>query len=399
MRSAFIAVQFAVSTLLLVAAGMFTFTMWDLDTMDRGFATDGVVTVDVNLTGVNYSPERAAILREQLVERLNRSPGITASLAEIVPLTFRRETLAIEAGVTGAVITASRNRVAPGHFGTLGIPLLAGRDFDPGDRLDGPATAIVNETLARRLWPGEIPLGKRFRASARDTEEAGPWIEVVGLAADSKYGTLDEEPTPFVYLPLEPAAAPAGIAGLPGFTRPPPRILARVDREVDARAAIWRELQELDAFILPPTLTPIEAILDLSYFAFRVLSIVGTILGAVALLLAAVGTYGVVAYLTAQRRFEIGVCVAVGATPAQIVRRITRPVMTSSLAGIAGGSVLTLALLRIVLASTGPIVDSPFVVAAAFLLAIGLLAGIASISGVIPTLRALRNDPVQALRN
>jgi predicted permease len=385
-RSAFIVVQFAASAALLVTGAVFVYHMIGLDLIDPGFETDGVFVVrDPTEPRLQNEDERRAVV-EGLAARLAAQEGIQASLARDAPLNFSGLRLRIELE-DGSELAASGTEVSEGHFDTLGIRLLGGRSFEASDRLGIPAVAVVNETLAERLWPGEPPLGRRFRQILPE-DRPGPWVEVIGLATDSKYVDLLEDPTPFVYLPL-PATG----------TRMPSILLRTELSEDQARALVQTELQALDPRLPVPQVRPVDALMDLSYFGFRVLSVLGSVMGTLALLLASIGTFGVVAYLATQRRLEIGICLTLGATQGRIVRRISGPMLLWSTVGIGVGSVLTAGVLRILPVMNGPIGETPFVVPIALVAATVLLTVCAFLAGTLPALQAVRNDPIQALRN
>src|SRR6185436_6709880 len=214
LRAVFLTTQVAMSTLLLVLAALFVRGLVSAQTLDRGLVTDGVLAASIDLESAGYNQARGAIVYDQLLERLERTPGLTsANILDIVPLTLsnRADEMVSEGQRERVDATlVYRNRVTLGHFRTLGIPLVVGRDFDARDRAQGAAVVIVNETLARRFWPGENPIGKRLR-ELTDRGAPRPWFEVVGVAGDSKYATVGEDPKPFMYRPLAQEYTPAGV--------------------------------------------------------------------------------------------------------------------------------------------------------------------------------------------
>ena len=205
----FVSAQAALSTLLLVIAALLIRAVFSAERLDRGFVADGVLAATVDLQSAGYTPEQGRVFYARLLERLAADPAVTsANIVDMVPLMLSNTANAmVKEGGADAVLVYS-NAVSPGHFRTLGIPLLAGRDFDDRDREAATQVAIVNETLARRFWPGANPIGQRLRIN--DDTVANPWLEVIGLARNSKYVTVGEEPRPFLYQPMAQAYTPTG---------------------------------------------------------------------------------------------------------------------------------------------------------------------------------------------
>ena len=208
LRAVFMTTQVAMSALLLVIAGLLVRGLMNAHTINRGLVTEGVVVSSIDLESAGYTTDRGVAFYGQLRDRLEQTPGVAAvNIVELVPLMLSnrasemvKETSEPAAlGVSGTLVY--QNAVSPGHFLTLGIPLVAGRDFDARNRAGTTPVVIINETLARRLWPHESPLGKRLHE--RDgIETFGPWLEVIGVARDSKYVTVGEDPKPFMYQPI-----------------------------------------------------------------------------------------------------------------------------------------------------------------------------------------------------
>jgi predicted permease len=398
LRGLFLTTQVAMSTLLLVVAALFVRGLFSAHALDRGLVTDRVLAASIDLESAGYTPGRGAVLYDRLRERLNQSVGIAAAnIVDIVPLTLsNRANQMVGEGkpATGDTPLVYSNRVSPGHFRTLGIPLLAGRDFDARDRADAAAVAIVNETLARRFWPGANPIGKRLRmradAAARGTSPAdgdggaGPWFEVVGLARDSKYVTVGEDAKPFMYRPMSQEYTPAGVILVKG----------RGD-EADALRAVRSAAAALDPNLAVFSVMTLDAATSISLLPVKIAATVAGTLGMLALALGAIGLYGVMSYLVRQRTREIGIRMALGAQRGAVVDLVTRHGMRWTVIGLAVGLAASFAVAKLIagfLYGVGPADPTAFVGIAL------LLIGTAYVACYIPARRASRIDPLVALR-
>jgi putative ABC transport system permease protein len=206
MRNLLVISQVAVSLVLLICAGLFTRSLQHAHNIDPGFETERVLTVPLDLEPVGYNEARGGLFYRQLLDQVERVPGVqSASLAEIIPLTLSRShgRVAVEGyeAPDGNYPDVDNNIVGPRYFETMGIPVVAGREFTPQDA-SAPRVVVVNETMARRFWPRQSPLGRRLRSvSLQDNSSFSPYFEVVGIVKDIKSGTLGEEPKSFLYLP------------------------------------------------------------------------------------------------------------------------------------------------------------------------------------------------------
>ena len=393
LRSAFLIGQVALSVLLLIVAGLAVRSVRNAHDIDVGFESAGVMTGTVDFETRGYSRARATEFLRSLVDRLESTPGIAAANAvDIVPLTLSNRTTRLlrdgdappargEAPPTPLIYV---NAVGPGHFKTLKIPQLGGRDFTFADVADAANVAIVNETLARQFWPGQSAIGQRLRpldpnAPPRDT------LVVVGVVRDSKYVTIGEEPRPFMYRPLAQEYVPHVTLIVRSAGAPPADVIAALQRQVGA----------LDGGFAVFNVSSLDDAISISVLPARVAGgLLGT-LGLLALVLAALGVYGVLSFLVRARTREIGVRVALGATPRSVVALVVRQAMVWTLSGMAIGLALALAVSRLLgsllygISPTDPLTFGAVIV---------LLGGAAAAAAVVPALRASRLDPLVALR-
>ena len=363
--------------LLVVTAMLLGRSLSHANAIDPGFTLDQVEVAEFDLRlGESRSP-RAFF--DELIARVQQLPGLeAAALARVVPLTREREGGRMwRFGEQGddAAITVSRNFVSPDYFRVLRIPLLRGRVFDERDRAGAEPVAIVNETMARRAWPGQDPVGQQLQG------RTGRPLLVVGLVRDTKYRTIGEEPTPFVYI----SAAQTNEAIMRVLMRskgaslvaPLRTIVAEMNPHLPFEASTMRDLTAI--VLLPHRLA--------SWLAAGV-----AIIGA---FLAAIGIYGLAAYNVTRRTREIGVRVALGALRIQVVRLIlagaAKPVVLGAAIGLVAASLLT-GLLAGMLYGVQPLDPIAFIGGAAILLAVSVLASL------FPARRAASVNPVEALR-
>jgi predicted permease len=385
LRGAFVVAQVGLSLVLLIAAGLFLRSLRNAAAINPGFeATRGLlVPMDLSLTG--YSAERGAAFQRALLDRVRAVPAVEeASLATTVPLSIdgTRQGITIEGytAAPGEDLEFGRSIVGPRFFEALGIPMVRGRGFTGDDAAGRPGVAVVNESFARRFWGGENPVGKRISVSG----DEGPFLDVVGIAKDGKYGTLGETARPFFFLPLLQHYNPA--VTLVVRTATPPATLA---------APIRSMIHELDANLLLGKVTTLEEHVGFSLLPARVAGAVLGGFGMLGLLLATLGIYGVVAFAVSQRTREIGIRMALGAQAADVVRLVVRDGMRLVAIGLAVGVVIALPLSRLLsgwlygLSPTDPLT---------FVAMPMMFATVALVASLIPSRRAARLDPLVALR-
>ncbi|HWW82173.1 MAG TPA: FtsX-like permease family protein, partial [Vicinamibacterales bacterium] len=269
--------------------------------------------------------------------------------------------------------------VGPRYFETLGIPILEGRDFSVTDRQDTRRVAVINQTMARRFWPGESPIGKRF------TPFIGTGtIEVIGLARDSRYITLGEEPTPFFYMPLEQEPRAALSLIVKGVGRP-----QNLQNEVTA------ELRRADSQLPIANVATMPDLVDQALWAPRTAAVLLATFAGVALLLAGIGIYGVMAYTVSQRTHEIGLRMAFGASGADMLKLIVGQGMLLSMVGLVLGLSVAVVVAQFIstllygVSSADPVT----------LVVVAIVLGCANLAACyLPARRASRLDPLVALR-
>jgi predicted permease len=387
LRKALVAGQVALSLLLLAGAGLFLRTLWNLRELDPGFRREQVLlaTLDPSLGG--YDDAQASSFYRQLLDRVSGLPGVrAAALARTAVLSGMgmRRTMSV-AGYQpqpGEDMNMNINFISPGYFRALGIALPAGRDFDARDREGAPRVAIVNETLARRFWPRKDPIGQRLQTGLPGNFVD---IEVVGVARDSKYRTLREQTPATVYVPFVQEAR-IGEMTLHVRSAGDPLSLAAA-----VRGAVGEMARHLPVF----QVRTLEDQTDAALAQERMTATLTGFFAALALLLAAVGLYGVIAYVVAGRRREIGIRMALGAGRWSVVALVLRESLLMVGIGLAIGLALSAWAIRLVasqLYGVGP--ADPLTLAAG----VGLLAVAALLAAFLPARRAAAVDPVRALR-
>lgn len=385
LRRALVVGQVAVSLLLLGGAGLFLRSLARAQAIDPGFKTRRVLLASLAPSLGGYGEDERRGLYERLLERVTGLPGVvSASLTTSVPLSADggRRGVSIEGygAQVGEDLEVPAAAVGPDYFATLGLPLVRGRGPSGSDRAGAPPVAVVNETFARRYWPGQDPVGRRLSLSG----DQGPFLEVVGVARDAKYRTLGEEPLPFVYTALlQEETADA-------------TLLVRTDGDPSALApSLKAALRGFDPRLPVFDLRTLRSSLGLALLPARLAGAVAGAAGTLALLLSAIGIYGITAWSVARRTREVGLRMALGARPGDVLRMMVRQGLRLTLTGLALGGAATLALGRLLrgwLYGVGP-ADPPALLGAA-----ALLGSVALAACWLPARRAARADPVAALR-
>jgi predicted permease len=386
-RSALVISQVAISVVVLVAGGLFVRSLQQVADAQLGFRSDHLLLASLDLGLQGYDEARQKQFHQQLLDRLKVLPGVrSASIASYVPLSYFFDVAMIapeeKAGDKDNFTTVNANYVTPEYMTTMGGAVLRGRDFNQFDIETATKVAIINATMAERLWPGQDPLGRRFKSGA----EGDLW-QVVGVARNAKYVMLGEEPRPFFYAPL--AQRHVSPVTIHLWTDVAPSALTPAVRDV---------LRQLDPDLPIYNVRSMEDHLNDSAFAMMPLRYGAVLAGAqglIGLLLAAMGLYGVVSYVASQRTREIGVRVALGARNFDILRLVVRDGLRLTLIGLAIGLVVSLGLAAILTKALYGLAPAATPVFAAITI---LLAGVATLACYLPARRAMKVDPMTALR-
>jgi predicted permease len=381
-------VQIALSLVLLVGAGLFVQTLRNLEHVAVGFNTQGLALFRIEAAPAGYAPESFTTLQSRLQDRLAQIPGVRAATYSRVPLLAgtraNRRTIIPGSTAAGASVTININGVAPNFFTAMEIPLLLGRSFTTRDDEHAPKVAIVTAALARRYFAGESPVGRRIEFSASPNAPATE-IEIVGVTRDAKYTTLREAEPVTIYLP-----APQMLEGVANFY---------VHTAGDPAAigpAIRAAVHDVDP-TLPVTDFRTQAQqIDRRNSQELMFAKLSSFFGVAALVLACLGLYGLMWYLVVQRTGEMGLRLALGALPGQVLRMVLRESLTLVGIGLVLGVAIAYGVRRFVesmlfgLTSTDPIT---------YAVVAGLLVVVALLAALRPAQRAARVDPVIALRS
>jgi predicted permease len=389
-RSALLVAEVAVSLVLLAGAGVMLKSFARLQAVDAGFTTERLLTGRITLPPASYDTLRKVAFYEALLPRLRALPGVeSAALTSAMPLGGQNamwgylvegRALATQADMPVAVM-----RVVDGaYFRTLGIPLVRGRTVEARDRAGAPGAVVVSEALARQHFPGEDPIGKRVRPGGNPE---APAFEIVGVVGDSKHRTLDEEPVPQMYMPL--AQAPDAFSAHDVVLRTTGDAAALI-------AALRREVRAIDPDVPVADVRTMDELLASGVARQRMSSGVLAGFAALALLLAALGIYGVIAYSTAQRSREFGVRIALGAQRGDVLRVVLGGATRLVVLGIALGLGASVALTRLLASQLYEVsATDPAVLATIS----ALLGAVAVAASYLPARRATRVDPVVTLRS
>ncbi len=383
LQSVFVVAQLSLSLVLLLAAGLSLRAVQKAGGLDLGFNPREVITASYDLVLQNYSVERRDLFRRDLLARLEALPGVaSATLANLPPLSGTMYSTSVTSTDDRGQPVEGRaylNAIGPRYFDTLEMPLLRGRAIGEQDGRGAAGAAVINETLARQLWPGGDPLGRTLRMFEGV-------VDVVGVARDAKYDEATEDPRPFAFLslaqhsPLDRETVIVRVSGasaLPG-------------------AAVQAEIRALDPALPVFDVRPFEMVLKDRADKQRGISALFAGFGLLALLLAALGLYGVMAYAVTLRTREMGVRLALGATPAQLTRLIAADGLRLALTGVAIGGTLSIPLARVLGAMLFKVQIADL---AAFAGTCALLVAVALIAALLPARRAARLDPMAALRS
>jgi len=391
LRNLLVIAQVAMSLVVLVAAGLFLRSLRNAQAINPGFDAPQVLAMSLATGAQGYDETKSRLFYQQLIKRVQGLPGVkAASVAQSAPLSFLYSPFFASptivegheppAGTNPPII--GNNTVGPDYFQVLGIPLLRGRDFSAEMREGTPDVAIINETMARRFFANEEPLGRHLRVTRRGGQPVS--CEIIGVVRDSKYLSLGEDPAPFVFFS--------------SLQNPSPMmtVLVRADgNPKNLIAAVRHELQVLDPNLPPFNVITLADNIDISLFPARFGALLLGGFGLLALVLATVGIYGVMSYSVGQRTKEIGIRMALGAQVSSVLRLVVGQGMLLVSIGVAVGLVAAFALTRVVkslLYGVSTTDRATFAVIALLLTIVALLAC------YLPARRAAKVDPLVALR-
>ncbi|HYV07662.1 MAG TPA: ABC transporter permease, partial [Blastocatellia bacterium] len=385
LKNSLIVFQVSLSLVLLIGGGLMMRALQQAQTIKLGFTPEGAGEVSFDLRLQGYDEAHGREFQKRLLERVQALPGVQfAGIADMAPvdLHFSRDRVFIEGQPPerpGNAPVAMINRASPGYFQAMDTRLVAGRDFTEQDDDKAKRVAIINETFARRFWPGEDPIGKRFSQGAPES----PKREVIGVVQDGKYAGLIEDPKPFVARPLWQSYS--------GSTT----VIVRSSANPQELIALVRdEVRQLDPNIPLASRTLVERM----SFPLLPARVVATVLGGfglVALALAAIGIYGVMSYSVARRTHEIGVRMALGAKRVDVLKLVIGHGVMLTMIGMVIGSIAALALTQAMKAMLfGVSATDPLTYAGVAM----LLGAVALLACYLPARRASRVDPIVALR-
>jgi len=382
-RSTLVLVQMSLSFVLLVGAGLLLQSLQGIRKANPGFSMEGMLTTSIDLFTAGYEAERAKTFQDAIVDRLQALSGVkSVAFSRMTPFGFRNYSSA-RVAVDGydpapdEAPTADYNEVGPGYFATMGIPLVSGREFTRTDNETAPLAAIVDETMVRRYWRGEDPLGRRLQVNGR-------WMQVVGVAKASKYRNLLETPAPFFYVPLRQNFSPLGVLQI--RTGQGPALMT---------TTLVREIHALDLSLAPGEVITMREQVERTTSSQRVAGALLMVFGGLALALAAIGLYGVMSSIVAQSSRELALRMALGAGRSEMLRLVMSRGLTLTASGVIVGAAAALKLTRLMgylLYDVNPL--DPLAFASAF--AMIAFASLAACFG--PAWRATRTDPLGALK-
>ncbi|HKS41431.1 MAG TPA: ABC transporter permease [Blastocatellia bacterium] len=384
-RSLFVIAEVAICLVLLISAGLMIKSFTRLTSIGTGFNSENVLTVNVALASSKYKEDQQVTsFYQQTLERISALPGVKSSATvAALPLFggFGSRYFGIEGRPPqppGQGYNANVNVSSPGYFQTMNIPLIAGRDFDERDVMKAPEVTIINQEMARRYWPDEDPIGKRLAVGN------GPWRTVVGVVGDVKQAALDVETRPEMFWPYYQM-------GLTFAT-----IVVRTTNEPEAMtAAVRSEIQAIDKDLPVYKIKTMDQIVSESVSSGRLNMLLLGTFGGLALVLAAVGLYGVMSYSVTQRTREIGIRMALGANSKDVMKLVVGQGVMLTLIGVAVGLGAAVGLTRLMSSLLYGVSATD---AVTFIAISVLLTGVASLASYIPARRATKVDPMVALR-
>jgi putative ABC transport system permease protein len=388
-RSSLVVLEVALSLVLLVGAGLMIKSFSRLQKVDLGFNPDRLVSMNIQLSRTKYQGPLSTQFFRQLIERVEAMPGVesagatTAIFIDALPNSTNFTVEGKPPVPASEQIETPVDSVTPSYFRTMGISLLQGREFTEQDGLESQPVAIVNDTFARRFWPGEEPIGRRFKFGGSDSN--APWMTIVGVVGDMRRTGLDVDVRCETFLPYTQRRF-IGFLSLVVRAKTDPRGLATAVRD-----QVW----SIDPGQPVSHIRTMDEMLNGMMAQRRLNMVLFALFGGVALVLAAVGVYGVISYSVTQRTHEIGIRMALGAGRADVLKLIVRNGMTLVLIGVGIGLIGAFALTRLM---TTLLFEVSATDLATFAAISGILSSVGLAACFVPALRAMKVDPMFALR-
>jgi predicted permease len=384
LRNLLVSSQVALSLVALVGAGLFLRSLQNAQRISPGFDTEHLAVLSFDLGAQGYTEERGRQFQQRVLERVGSVPGVqAASVASVVPLFaggFAR-TVFLEGQDTsdrraGRLVQISV--VGPKYLETTGIPLVRGRSLVETDQPNTPMAVVINETMAKRFWPDQDAIGKRFKFFGQDF-----FTVVVGIAKDSKYNFIGEEPTPFIY------------QSTTQVYQPQLSLFVKAAKPHAVLGTVRGEVQQLDRNLPLTGVFTLTEIFDQALWAPRMAASLLVVFAGLSLVLSVIGIYGVMAYAVSQRTRELGIRMALGASRADVLRLVVAQGLRLTLMGVGFGLVASFAATRLIASLLYSVSPTDLVT---FTVVPVLLAAAALAASYLPALRATRIDAMSALR-
>jgi predicted permease len=385
LRDFLVAVQVALSVVLIIGSILVVRSLQHALSLNLGFQPEHAVVLSFDLAGQGYNEERGREFQRKLLEKIRATPGIeSAGTTDGLPLTLNISNSSIlfegkPEPKPGDVPVAAAYYISPGYLQAMGTRLLAGRDIDERDKKDAPRVGLVNHAFVHQLMNDENPIGKRYRHGTD-----GKWIEIAGVVEDGKYRSLSESPMPTFFEPLEQ-----------GWSQGQTLIARSRLSETETLGLLKRAVFELDPTLAVFEDGGLEKRLGLALFPARLVAVILASFGLLAVVLAATGVYGIMAYAVARRTREIGIRMALGAAPMQVARAVLTHTTIMLAVGVSLGLILAFASGQFFgqilygISSHDPLT---------YITAFAIMSVVALIACWFPARRAIKIDPLKALR-
>jgi putative ABC transport system permease protein len=384
LRSALVVAQVTACVVLLVGASLCLRSLMNARSIDPGFTIENGVTASLNVQTFGYDETRGREFYDNLLARVRTVPGVrAAALADHLPLgQIMRMAGVVVPGAGTEPIGIELAIVTPGYFEAMGIPLVRGRDFTANDDPRGPAVVVINEQMAKRYWPKQDAVGEFITLAGRDNQ--GTRAQVIGVVRTGKYQSLGESPKPYLYRPLAQEYGPNA------------QLIVRAVDETTVGGSLRETVRSLDPRLALVGLETLRQHMQLPLFPAQAAGALLGLFGALALLLAVVGLYGVISYTVSQRAREIGVRIALGARDADVVRLVLSQGLRLTALGLGIGFAGALAVSRVLSSVLYGVTPTDPV---SFGLVGGVLMIVALVASYVPARWAMRVDPIRALRS